>query len=137
MRMRTMSFSADLGLLAIVALLCLGALAIVAGSSALRPQAPSDRGTAPALDVPAAPQPTAAPLAPTPAEPAPANAQPSARPSAVPAGAAEQPVGGSEVTPGPGKAPSGPAGPDPRQKFDEPNDPPITNVKPIYIGEGK
>jgi hypothetical protein len=128
----------DLGLMAVVALLCLGLGAALVASAALRPQAPSERGVAPVLDVPSnPPAQTAAPLLQLPAEPPSQNAQPSAAPSPVPAGAPEQPQGGSGVTqPGSG-APTGPAGADPRQKFDEPNDPPIQGVKPIYIGEGK
>lgn len=33
--------------------------------------------------------------------------------------------------------PAGPANIGPKPKFDEPIDPPITNVKPIFIGEDK
>jgi hypothetical protein len=131
MRTRSASFSLDVGALAAIGILALGlwvALSVVISGRALAPSYPGS-------------DPLPAPTT----QPAPTNAAP---PSSAPANTNEQPSS-APAAPNPAQSGAGtpPTGPQvdpaqaepypPRPKFDEPIDPPITNVKPIYIGEGK
>ena len=135
MRTRSASFSLDPGALAAIGILALGlwvALSLVINGRALAPSYPGS-------------DPLPAPTA----QAAPTNAAPLSPPSAAPANTNEEPAS-SPAAPGPSKdgvgtQPAGPGLVDPAQadpyppkpRFDEPIDQPITNVKPIYIGEGK
>jgi hypothetical protein len=136
MRTRTAGFSADLGLVAALGLLVVGlwiALSVVTNGRALAPSFP---GIAPKPEIPTS-------------QPAPTNAAPQPPPSVAPAnineGSPATPVAPDPAQSGSGTQPTAPGQIDPanvdpyppKPKFDEPIDPPITNVKPIRIGEDR
>ncbi len=133
MRTRTAGISVDLGLVAALAVLALGLWVAIAAASG-RALAPSFPGIAPVQEIPTT-------------QPAPTNAAP--LPSAAPANTNEQlptaPAAPDPARGGSGTQPADPGQVDPAQadpyppkpRFDEPIDPPNTNVKPIFIGEGK
>ena len=130
MRTRTATNSVDIGVLAAMAVLGLGlwiALSVVISG---RVSAPSFPNTAPQPETP-----TTQP-APTSAAPGPANTNEG--PPTTPV-APDPAQGGSGTQPaGPGLVDPAQADPyPPKPRFDEPIDQPITNVKPIYIGEGR
>lgn len=132
MRTRTANFSVDVGVLAAIGMLALGfwiALSVVIGGRALAPSSPR---TGPLPEIPTTqPAPTTAPAPPPSAAPANTNEGPPAAPDPARSGSGTQPTGPGLVDP----AQADPYPPQPR--FDEPIDPPNTNVKPIYIGEGR
>ena len=135
MRIRTAGFSADLGLVAALGVLALGlwiALTVIANGRALTPSLP---GIAPRPEIPTSqPAQTNAPEPAPSAGPANTNERPPTTPAApdpAQSGSGTQPTSPGQIAP----VQADPYPPKP--KFDEPIDPPITNVKPIYIGEGK
>jgi hypothetical protein len=132
MRTRTTGFSTDLGVVAAVCVLALGlwiALTVIANGRALTPALP---GIAPLPEnATAQPARTNAPEPPPTAAPANTNDKPPAAPDPAQSGSGTQPAGPGQIDP----AQVDPYPPKP--KFDEPVDPPITNVKPIRIGEDK
>src|ERR1700687_64787 len=132
MRTRNANFSADIGLLAAIGMLALGLWVVLSVLINGRALAPTYPGAAPLPESPTT-------------QPAPTNAAPMPPPSAAPANTDEQgppsPVAPNAGRGGSGTQPTGPGLIDPAQadpyppkpRFDEPIDPPNTNVKPIYI----
>jgi hypothetical protein len=130
MRTRNAGISLDLGLVAALAVLALGLWVALAAANG--------RALAPSL-------PNIAPLPGTPTtQPAPTNTGPSAAPANTNDQSPTSPAGPNPAQGGSGTQPTGgqvdPAQADPyppKPKFDEPIDPPITNIRPIRIGEDK
>jgi hypothetical protein len=136
MRIRTAGVSLDLGLVATLCMLAVGLWVAFAAVTSGRALAPSLPGIVPLPEIPTT-------------QPAPTNAAPRPPASAAPANTNEEspsaPAAPNPAQPGSGIQPRGPgevdpAGADPyppKPRFDEPLDPPITNVKPIRILEDR